>query len=333
MSCRHEPGQKPPGNNDIGVLLLNMGGPDSLEAVRPFLFNLFSDRKIIKLGPSFLQRPIAWIIARKRAPKSASNYAKIGGKSPLLEITTGQAKALEARLNEGSSSESYVCEPAMRYWYPRTPDQLKAMKREGIKRVIGLSMYPHYSLATGGSSIEEFRQEAVRLELDHRVIDSYPDHPLYVRALESAVREGMKKIRDKDNFVLVYSAHSLPRSMVEQGDPYVDHLKRTISSLEGLTGIKGRLCYQSRSGPVEWLEPATDEMLLDLASQGIREILCLPISFVSDHIETLFEIDILYGDMMREKGVSLVRAPSLNYSPLFIQALYELVLSSWTGQS
>ncbi len=309
-----------------GVLLLNMGGPDSLDAVRPFLFNLFSDRKIIRLGPSILQRPIAWMIARRRAPKSSANYAKIGGKSPLLEISSRQAKALEALLNRANQGE-FICEPGMRYWHPRTPDQLRAMKLKGVGRVIGLSMYPHFSSATGGTSLDEFRQESERLKLDYSVVDSYPDHPLYIQALGKAVEEGLGNIKDKDSFVLVYSAHSLPKSMIEQGDPYVHHLRRTISALEKETGIKGRLCFQSRSGPVKWLEPATDHMLMDLASKGVKEILCLPISFVSDHIETLYEIDMLYGSMMRKRGVRLVRTPSLNETSLFVQALGDLVLA------
>ncbi len=309
-----------------GVLLLNMGGPDSLEAVRPFLFNLFSDRKIIRLGPAFLQRPIAWMIARKRAPKSAANYAMIGGKSPLLEITARQAAALETMLNRAGRGE-FFCRPAMRYWHPRTPDQLADFRETGVERVVGLSMYPHYSLATGGTSLDEFRASSRDLGLDFCVVESFPDHPSYIQALKEIVEKGMESIRDRENFVLVYSAHSLPRHMVEEGDPYVDHLRRTISALERQTGVRGRLCYQSRSGPVEWLEPATDQVLLELAGEGVREILCLPISFVSDHIETLYEIDMLYGQMMKERGVRLVRTPSLNESPTFIRALCELVFN------
>ncbi len=310
-----------------GVLLLNMGGPDNLEAVRPFLFNLFSDRKIIRLGPAFLQMPVAWMIARKRAPKSAANYAKIGGKSPLLDITRRQAKALEDLLNQ-DGRDLFTCEPAMRYWHPRTPDQLQGLREKGIRRVIGLSMYPHYSLATGGSSLDEFRKSADKMGMDYSTVESFPDHPLYIQALREAVERGLEEIRDKERFVLVYSAHSLPKSMIEEGDPYLDHIRQTISALEGQTGIRGRLCFQSRSGPVEWLEPATDDMLMRLAQQGAREILCLPISFVSDHIETLYEIDMLYGNMMAEQGVRLVRTPSLNESPVFIKALRDLVTAA-----
>ncbi|MEA1867825.1 MAG: ferrochelatase, partial [Thermodesulfobacteriota bacterium] len=178
---------------------------------------------------------------------------------------------------------------------------------------------------TSGSSIGELERCAGRLGLETHVIDSFPDHPGYVEALADVVQEGLKKVKDKKNSVLVYSAHSLPKSMVEEGDPYVEHLYRTITALEKLTGIKGHLCYQSRSGPVEWLEPGTDVLLNELAEKGFHSLLVLPISFVSDHVETLYEIDMLYAEMMAEKGVNLVRTPSLNNRHLFINALSNLV--------
>jgi ferrochelatase len=307
-----------------GIIFLNMGGPDSLAAVRPFLYNLFSDREIIQLGPRFLQPLIAWSIARKRAPKSRAAYAKIGGMSPLASITKAQAKAVEQLLNE-KLQEKVFCLAGMRYWNPRTTDVLHNMKDRSISKVLGLSLYPHYSRATSGSSIGEFAKCAEKLGLEAHVIDSFPDHPGYVAALKDIVQEGLKKIKDKDKFALVYSAHSLPKSMVEEGDPYVKHLYRTIAALEKLIGLKGHLCYQSRSGPVEWLEPATDVLLNELAEKGFRSLLVLPISFVSDHIETLYEIDILYSEIMAVKGIRLVRTPSLNDRPLFINALSDLV--------
>ena len=317
----------------IGVILLNMGGPDSLEAVRPFLFNLFSDRKIIRLGPSFLQRRIAWFIAKRRAPKSAACYAKIGGKSPLLDITNRQAKALEAQLNDTApDGEEYLCVPGMRYFAPRTKDQLHGLIDKGVSKFVALSMYPHYSLATSGTSIDDFKEAARQLGIsDYVTIDSYPDHPLYLKALAQCVEEGRKRLDDKEDFQLVYSAHSLPQKMVDEGDPYVDHIHRTINGLEKLTGIKGSLCFQSRSGPVKWLEPATDHHLMELAERGVKQILCLPISFVSDHIETLYEIDMLYGDMLKKRGVKLVRTPSLNDSKTFISALKDLVMGALKG--
>jgi ferrochelatase len=308
----------------IGVVFLNMGGPDSLATVRPFLYNLFSDREIIQLGPRFLQPLIAWAISMRRAPKSRAAYAKIGGMSPLAITTRAQAKAVEQLLNN-KLQEKLFCLTGMRYWDPRTPDVLHNMKDMGIYKVLGLSLYPHYSRATSGSSIGELERCAGKLGLEINIIDSFPDHPGYVAALEDVVQEGLKKVKDKKKFALVYSAHSLPKSMVEEGDPYVEHLDRTIVALEKLTGIKGHLCYQSRSGPVEWLEPGTDVLLNELAEKGFNSLLVLPISFVSDHVETLYEIDMLYSDMMAEKGVQLIRTPSLNDRTLFISALSNLV--------
>jgi ferrochelatase len=308
----------------IGIVFLNMGGPDSLATVRPFLYNLFSDREIIQLGPRFLQPIIAWAISRRRAAKSRAAYAKIGGKSPLASITRVQAKAVEQLLNK-KLQENVFCLAGMRYWNPRTPDVLHNMKDRGISKVLGLSLYPHYSRATSGSSISEFERCAGRLGLETHIMGSFPDHPGYVAALADIVQEGIKKVKDKEKLALVYSAHSLPKSMVEEGDPYVDHLYRTITVLEELIGLKGHLCYQSRSGPVEWLEPATDILLNELAEKGFHSLLVLPISFVSDHVETLYEIDMLYSEMMAEKGVRLIRTPSLNVRPLFINALSNLV--------
>jgi ferrochelatase len=321
-----------------GVIFLNMGGPDSLEAVRPFLFNLFSDRDIIPLGPAFLQKPIAWIIARKRAAKSRGAYEKTGGRSPQADITMRQAKAVHSILEK--EGQRVVCYPGMRYWKPRTPEVLKRMKEKGVTRVLGLSMYPHYSRATTGSSVKEFLASASDLGMDAEIIDAYPDHPGYINALASTVKEGLwrigvekglsdeEKLAFSPDFALVYSAHSLPVSMIEDGDPYVDHVKRTITALEAVTGIPGRLCFQSRSGPVRWLEPATDEMLRELAGEGFRTILVLPVSFVSDHVETLYEIDMEYRQMMDEMGVSLFRTPALNVRPDFVSFLADIVRES-----
>ena len=304
-----------------------MGGPDSLDAVRPFLFNLFSDREIIQLGPSFLQPAIAWMIARKRAPKSRAAYEKIGGKTPLTGITLRQAEALCAMLNEEALG-MYTCAAGMRYWHPRTPDTLKELAGRGVKRVLGLSLYPHFSRATSGTSISDFYAAAKGCGLEAAAIESFPDHPLYINALADVLKKGVEEVeRHFSRYRLLYSAHSLPRKMVEQGDPYVDHLNRTIAALEKETGIKGTLCYQSRSGPVEWLEPATDVLLEELASKGERAVLVLPISFVSDHIETIYEIDMLYAKMMEERGVKLFRTPSLNDHPMFIRALADMVTS------
>lgn len=312
----------------IGIVLLNMGGPDSLESVRPFLRNLFSDREIIQLGPRFMQPVLAALIAWRRAPKSARAYAEIGGKSPLLKITSEQAKALEYSL-KASGLKDVACAPGMRYWSPRTPQVLKRFAESGIRRVVGLTMYPHYSKATTGSSVSDFLQGCEALGIEGAVIDAYPDHPDYIKALLHLTSQKISEIGKKDRktgYTLVYSAHSLPKRMIDEGDPYLDHLKKTISSLEARGGLTGTLCFQSRSGPVEWLRPATDELLMELVSRGMKNIVVLPISFVSDHIETLYEIDMLYGDMVSGAGSRLYRVPALNCHPDFINCLKKVTM-------
>ncbi|NDY42800.1 ferrochelatase [Dissulfurirhabdus thermomarina] len=325
-----------------GVVLLNMGGPDGPEAVRPFLFNLFSDRRIIRLGPPFLQRPLAWWISRRRAPKSRAAYLRIGGASPLARITAAQAAALERALNAGGGAP-VTCRAGMRYWHPRTPDVLRELAAAGVRRVLGLSLYPHFSGATSGTSLDEFFREARRLGLEAAAVEAWPDDPGYIEALLEVLREGLSLLggaegRLPGDAALLYSAHSLPRRMVERGDPYVAHLERTIRALEARSGIRGHLAYQSRSGPVRWLEPATDVRLLELVREGARRVLVLPISFVSDHIETLYEIDMLYADMVTEAGGRLFRTPSLNDRLRFIEALAgiagrRLEAEGWRGSS
>lgn len=309
-----------------GVVLLNMGGPDTLDEVEPFLFNLFSDRDIIRLGPAFLQKPLAWLIARRRAPRSAVNYAKIGGGSPLKRITLLQAEALQQQL---ASHGDYRVTVAMRYWLPSAEEAVRTLLRHEAEQITLLPLYPHYSRATTGSSLRDFHGQLARLapKLPVRSIDSWPCQPSYIEALAGQIAKGLEACGDPEATV-VYSAHSLPASFIQEGDPYVDHLESTIKALEKVTGRRGRLCYQSRSGPVEWLAPSTGETLELLAREGCRTVLMVPISFVSDHIETLYEIDMLFKEQARQLGMRLFRCEALNTHPTFIRALAELVLQS-----
>ncbi|KJR98805.1 MAG: ferrochelatase [Desulfobulbaceae bacterium BRH_c16a] len=308
-----------------GVVLLNMGGPDTLEDVRPFLFNLFCDRQIIRLGPAFMQRPLAWLIARRRAPKSRAIYAKIGGGSPLKSITLQQADALQKAL---STEGNHLVAIAMRYWYPFADQALQALLRQGVDRIIVLPLYPHYSKATTGSSLHHFRESLERLApgLPISIISSWQTQPSYIRAVAENITKGLQTFADREVTIL-YSAHSLPVSFIREGDPYVDHITETIEAIEKLTGRKGKLCYQSRSGPVEWLSPSTQETIERLAEAGCRNILMVPISFVSDHIETLYEISILFKERAEQLGMYLHACDSLNTHPTFIQGLRELVCS------
>jgi ferrochelatase len=308
----------------IGVVLLNMGGPSRLEDVRPFLYNIFSDREIIRLGPALLQKPLAWFIARKRAPKSRLIYEKIGGGSPIAEITRAQQLALqEALRNDGN----FVVTTAMRYWQPTTETALQALADHQVDMIVALSLYPHYSCATSGSSLNELKAQLLKSSREYELheISSWPDHPGYINCLTEKIISGLKAFGDQE-VEIVYSAHSLPVSFIEEGDPYVDHLKQTVSKIENNTGKSGKLCYQSRSGPVEWLAPSTPEMIKDLADSGCRNVLMVPISFVSDHVETLYEIKMQYRDLAAGYGVRLEATESLNTDANFIDVLRDLVL-------
>ncbi len=307
------------------VLLLNLGGPECLDDVEPFLYNLFSDRQIIRLGPPFLQKFIARRIARKRAPTSRANYAKIGGGSPILTITRRQARALETSLAENGN---YLVRPCMRYWSPFAHEVVTELTAANIETIIALPLYPHYSMATTGSSLADLERELQKISRPPclKIIRSWPDQPHYIDSLAKHINARIEEM-GKEGTAVVYSAHSLPREFVDKGDPYVDELHMTITALEQKTGMTGHLCYQSRSGPVQWLEPSTPDMLRTLATRGIQKILMVPISFVSDHIETLYEIDMLYHDMAAELGMELRSTPGLNDDPLFIEGLRQLVLA------
>ncbi len=309
-----------------GVILLNMGGPDTIEDVRPFLFNLFSDRQIIPLGPPFLQKFLAWIIARRRAPKSSAIYAQIGGGSPLKDISFRQAKALETAL---ATDGDYSVNVAMRYWPPFAEQAIGQLLTAGVDRLIALTLYPHYSKATTGSSITQLEMVLQRLapEIPLSCISFWPTQSEYIGAVAENIVHGLRDYGAQPVQV-VYSAHSLPVSFIKDGDPYVEHIEQSIKAIEKITGHKGRLCYQSRSGPVEWLSPSTPEMLKTLAGEGCRNILMVPISFVSDHIETLYEINILYRDQAAQLGICLKASDSLNTNPLFIKGLRSLVLQT-----
>lgn len=323
----------------IGVLLLNLGGPDSLSAVQPFLYNLFSDREIIRLGPAFLQKPLAWLISSLRSAKTRAAYARIGGRSPIRELTSAQAKALEEQLN-GSTFEvqrsTFKVFVGMRYWQPFVGDTVRSMYEEGIRKVIVLTLYPHYSVATTGSSLSNLKNIlAAYPEIRAHSIESWYDHPLYIDALVESISRGLASFSSnlepgtlniERDIHLLFSAHSLPKKFVDEGDPYVDHIMATIKAVTARFRNPWKISYQSKSGPVAWLEPSTEQMLEEMAAQGIKNLLAVPISFVSDHIETLYEIDMLYKEMAAGLGMRLERAESLNLSPTFISALKDIVI-------
>jgi ferrochelatase len=317
----------------IAVVLMNMGGPDSLEAVEPFLYNLFRDNDLIPLPLGWLwQRGFARMVSKRRARFVTDYYRQIGGKSPIGEITRGQAQALEARLNQKSPG-AYRCFVAMRYTAPFTDEAIRGVREAGARTLIGLSLYPHYTTATTGSSLWELRRQLAGKPpaagaIDYHEITEWPDDPGYLDALAEQVREGLKQFSEEEEVELLFSAHGLPESFIrKKGEPYVAHLERTIAGVLARLGGQHawRLCFQSRAGKARWLEPSTEDALKLLAKTGRRKVLCIPISFVSDHIETLYEIDILFGGEAKQLGLDFKRAPSLNTAPRFIEALAGLV--------
>jgi ferrochelatase len=327
------------GEGTIGVLLLNLGGPDSLKAVKPFLYNLFSDREIIRLGPSFMQKPLAALISTLRSSKSRRMYGLIGGKSPILDITKAQADALEISLNSSPithhPSPSFKVYIGMRYWHPFIEDTVNQISKDGISHLVVLSLYPHYSKTTTGSSITAFREAAEGKGLEVQYIEQWYDFPLYIDALCELISRGIEDIKD-EGFVLLYSAHSLPKSFIDEGDPYLDHINGTINAVNrrlmeepyNMGRLKWHLSFQSKSGPVEWLSPSTDETIIKLSNEGCKNIFVVPVSFVSDHIETLYEIDILFKELADKHNINLKRCRALNTSPKFIEALKEMVIEN-----
>ena len=317
----------------VGVLLLNLGGPEQLEDVRPFLFNLFSDPEIIRLPVTWLQKPLAWLISTLRADKSKENYREIGGGSPLRKITEEQAQALqEALRQQGHDAQVYI---GMRYWYPFTQEAIARIKRDGIDRLVILPLYPQFSISTSGSSfrlLEQIWDEDPALQrIEHTVIPSWYDRPGYLEAMAQLIAQELDQLPNPDDAHIFFSAHGVPVSYVEEaGDPYqreiegcVELIMKTLNRPNAHT-----LAYQSRVGPVEWLKPYTEDAIEDLA-QREDTLVVVPISFVSEHIETLQEIDMEYREIAEEAGIeTFQRVPALNTHPVFIQDMANMVVEA-----
>jgi protoporphyrin/coproporphyrin ferrochelatase len=320
---------------EVGVVLLNLGGPESLPEVEPFLVRLFSDREIIELPLGAIAQPLfARLVARVRGPAVRANYARIGGGSPQIRLTRAQGDALEERLNRETRGRFRV-HLAFRYWGPSTEDALAALQEQGISRVVTLTLYPHYSRATTGSSENELRRVLARPRFRDASfavssVSSYATYPLYLEALADSVRRGLDAFPEdaRSRVVLLFSAHALPQRFVDRGDPYVQEIEATRRGILARlrNGHRHVLGYQSRTGPVKWTGPGTDAVIDDLAREGTREVLVVPLSFVSDHIETLYEVDLLFAERAQKAGITdYRRTETLNSHPLFIEALARLV--------
>jgi ferrochelatase len=312
--------------NKTAVVLLNLGGPDSLEAVEPFLYNLFCDPDIFMIP--FGQKTFAKLISSRRAPKVIEEYKLIGGKSPINEWTEIQRNKLEVELRKINSTTDVLV--AMRYWIPLTQTIVEKVEAGNYEKIILLPLYPHYSITTTGSSFNEWKRYYKGEEKKLVLINSYYDHPVYVSAINQRIDEALLSFSEiiRNDVQLVFSAHGTPVSLVKKGDPYSTQIKQTVEAVMKQRNYshKHHLCYQSKVGPMKWLEPATDTMIEELSNKGNKHLLIIPISFVSDHIETLFELDIEYRHVADKCGIeSYVVMKGLNDSQLFIDALKELV--------
>ena len=313
-----------------GVVLLNMGGPDSLSSVRPFLARLFSDKELIRLPAAPVTQPLfAWIVSGLRARKVRRYYEEIGGGSPIAAFTERQRVALaEALRGTGGNFKVYV---GMRYWHPLSKHAALEMKEDGVSRAIALPLYPQYCAATTGSSLNDLRRwmKWAGCLFPVTEVRSYPDHPKYVAALAETVASTIRGV-GRDGMFLLFSAHGVPKALIDGGDPYQAETVATVAAvMRTFPGLPHGISYQSRAGRAEWLSPDTVDEVTRLAREGVRTLVVVPVSFVSDHIETLHELDIRLAAHAREAGIqSFLRAPALNDAPAFIDALKDLVLST-----
>ncbi len=314
----------------VAIVLFQLGGPENQAAVEPFLYNLFCDPDIINFPLAWIARkPLAKLISTRRSKTVAQHYAEIGGGSPIGRLTAEQGRALEAALSPHIEAKTFI---AMRYWHPLTSEALEALSQWSYDELVLLPLYPHYSYATTRSSLKEWkRQTKGKGGKIARVIESFYDHPDYIEALRSRIDEKLSTLPNPNEVCLVFSAHGLPLKLIEAGDPYPVHISKT----KELVLARGRwpnqhvLCYQSRVGPQKWLEPSLLQNIEWLAEEGVKRLLVIPISFVTDHIETLHEINIEAREHAKEQGVTdFHMTAGLNDSPQLIRALADVVLKA-----
>jgi len=311
----------------VAVVLFNLGGPDSPEAVRPFLFNLFNDPAIIG-APG----PVRWLLAKyishRRAPVARQIYANLGGRSPLLEQTQAQARALEKALSAGGlEARAFIC---MRYWHPMTAAAVEAVQRYGPDQVVLLPLYPQYSTTTSGSSLAAWKAEAARQKLDLPTTEvcCWPTSAGLIGALAAKVSAAVHKAAAHGEPRVLFSAHGLPKKVIRGGDPYQWQVEQTAAALVekmNLPGLDWQVCYQSRVGPLEWIGPSTEDEIKRAGADGVP-LVVVPIAFVSEHSETLVELDIEYRDLAEAAGVpGYHRVPTVQDDPLFIGGLADVV--------
>ena len=315
------------------VILFNLGGPDKLENVEPFLFNLFNDPAIISI-PGIFRYPLAKFISKRRAPIAKGIYKEIGNKSPILELTQKQAQILEDAL---ATKGDYKCFVVMRCWHPRAVDIIKKVKEYNPNEVILLPLYPQYSASTSGSSINEWenlcKKENYKVKM--KTICCYPTEDNFIVSHAKLIKESLKNLENK-NFKLLFSAHGLPENKIKKGDPYQWQIEKTVEAIMSKLPDKNLdyiISYQSRVGPLKWIGPSTDEIIIKYSREK-KGIVIVPVAFVSEHSETLVELDIEYKKLAEKNGCSFYkRVPALGIEENFIKGLAELVLQKETREN
>ena len=313
----------------VGVVLFQLGGPDTLEAIEPFLYNLFCDPDIIDFPFARIgRRPLAKLISSTRARKVQHHYAVIGGGSPIRRFTEQQARALQIKLTrDGLNARCFV---AMRYWHPFTAEAIQHLRAAHCDEVVLLPLYPQYSSTTTGSSLNEWNR-LFGNELPVHTVEPFHRNPRYLDALIEKIEETLCHFPEPGRAELVFSAHSVPVSVIQKGDPYQQQVEQTVELLmqRGGWANQHRLCYQSKVGASQWLQPSLRSTLRQLAAAGRKEVCVVPISFVSDHVETLGEIDHEARELAKKLGIERFEMTlGLNDSPTFIMALAELVTTA-----
>ena len=310
------------------VILFNLGGPDKIENVESFLFNLFNDPAILNL-PTFFRYPLAKLIANRRAPTAKKIYQELGGSSPILRLTEEQASALELKLNKDDSASNYKCFIAMRCWHPRAENVLKEVINYGPNEVILMPLYPQYSAATSGSSINEWKNICKKnnFKVKTSTVCCYPTDNNFVEAHKNEI---IKKIQNLDNFKLIFSAHGLPEKNIKKGDPYQWQVEQSVDKIVKSLDIQNLdwiLSYQSRVGPLKWIGPSTEDIIVENSKLG-KKIVLVPIAFVSEHSETLVELDIEYKELADKNGCKdYLRIPALGINKNYIKAMSNLIIN------
>ena len=315
------------------VILFNLGGPDSLSAVEPFLFNLFNDPAIISL-PSIFRFPLAKLISKRRTPVAKAIYAEMGGRSPILEETQAQADAIEKNLK--NEQDEYKCFIVMRCWNPRASATIKKVKEFNPTQIILLPLYPQYSAATSGSSINEWQDvcKKEKLKTETKIICCYPTEKDFILSYANLIKEkiDLKKLND---ITLIFSAHGLPENKIKNGDPYQWQVEQSVKELVNKLSIEKLnyiLSYQSRVGPLKWIGQSTEKDIKDEAKKQ-KIIIVVPVAFVSEHSETLVELDIEYRKLAEENGSKeYIRVPAVTANRDFINSLKSSILQASKGE-